>query len=275
MPTLLEVWESRLGIQEIPGPGQNPIIVGWAADAGHPEIVDDETSWCSLSMCSAAKEAGLPMPPVNVNPMARSWLTWGVKVDLANLAPGDVAIWPRGDPKGWQGHVNCVKEVRTKDGKVQVRCIGGNQGGIAGGDAVTLTNWTNAAGALGFRRPVEASVAALRKAGSTEVKKGDQIQNAGWLVTFIPAVLATIKSMLEPVQVPQFSSLPDAMTWWQTVLGGLNALAGLVLDHPWLAGTAFVGLLLVLAGRSLKVNRVAKHAAGVPISAELANLEVA
>lgn len=274
-PTLLEVLESRLGIQEVPGAKHNPIIVGWAADAGHPEIVDDETSWCSLSMCSAAKEASLPFPPINVNPMARSWLTWGVKVDLSGIQPGDVAIWPRGNPKGPFGHVNCVKEVRQNGPKIEVRCIGGNQSGLAGGDAVTLTKWTNATGALGFRRPVPVTVEALRKAGSTEVKKGDQIQNAGWVVTVIPAVVSAVKSLLEPVTVPEFGSLPEALTWWQQVLGGANALAGLVMAHPWLFGTGFVGLVLLLAGRRLKAARLAKHAAGIPLSAQVAKLEVA
>lgn len=272
MPTLLEVWESRLGVQEVPGPKHNPIIVGWAADAGHPEIVDDETSWCSLSMCSAAKEAGLPFPPVNVNPMARSWLTWGVKVGVADVQQGDVAIWPRGNPKGPYGHVNCVADVRVKNGRVEIRCIGGNQSGPKGGDAVTLTGWLDASKALDFRRPVPATVQALRKAGSTEIKKGDQVQNAGWLVTVIPAVVATVKEIIAPVQVPQFASLPDALTWWQTVLGGLNAVARLAMEYPWIAGTGFVGLVLVLAGRALKNARVAKHAAGVPISAEVAKM---
>ena len=269
MPTLLEVWDSRLGIQETPGPKHNPIIVGWAADAGHPEIVDDETSWCSLSMCSAAKEAGLPFPPVNVNPMARSWLTWGVKVELANVQPSDVAIWSRGNPKGPFGHVSCVADVRPKNGRIEIRCIGGNQSGLKGGDAVTLTGWLDASKALGFRRPVPATVPALRQAGSTEVRKGDQIQNAGWLVTVIPATVATVKELLAPVQVPQFESLPDALTWWQTVLGGLNAVARLVMDHPWLAGTAVVGVACILIGRQLKKDRVEKHLSGVPISSQI------
>src|SRR5262245_32697517 len=106
MPTLLEVMQSRLGVQEVPGKKHNPIIVGWFEAIGHPEVADDETSWCATALGSAALEAGLPIPPRNVNMMARSWLTWGVKVEPTDVAPGDVAIWPRGDPRGWQGHVN-------------------------------------------------------------------------------------------------------------------------------------------------------------------------
>lgn len=52
MPTLIEVWDSRLGIAETAGPKHNQIIADWWKDAGHPEIVDDETAWCSGSMCN-------------------------------------------------------------------------------------------------------------------------------------------------------------------------------------------------------------------------------
>src|SRR5262245_8547417 len=134
MPSMLEVMEGRLGIQEIPGKKHNPTIVAWATEIGWPSILDDETSWCSICMCSAALEAGLPMPPLSSRPAARSWLTWGVTVSRDDIQPGDVAVWPRG--KAWQGHVSIVKEV-LPDGRI--KCIGGNQGGLAGGDAVTLT----------------------------------------------------------------------------------------------------------------------------------------
>jgi uncharacterized protein (TIGR02594 family) len=268
MPTLLEVWESRLGIQEVPGAANNPIIVGWAADAGHPEIHDDETSWCSLAMCSAAKAAGLPFPPVNVNPMARSWLTMGVGVELENIAPGDVAVWPRGNPKGPLGHVNCVKEVRHGDHGVEVRCIGGNQGGLKGGDAVTLTGWTAAIGALGFRRLVPATVAALRP-HSSEIKAADKLEISSWVGVLASSALAAVKELLAPVQVPTFTSLPDALTWWQTVLAGLNALWRVALENPWLAGGFLTCLVCILVARAHKVARIERHAAGIPISSQV------
>ena len=122
---------------------------------------------------------------------------------------------------------------------------------------------------LACRRPVPAPVPALRQAGSTEVRKGDQIQNAGWLVTVIPATVATVKELLAPVQVPQFESLPDALTWWQTLFSGVSAVGGLIASHPWLAGTAIVGIVCVLIGRQLKSARLAKHQAGVPLSSQI------
>lgn len=269
MATMLEVMESRLGIQEIPGKKHNAIIIGWAAQIGHGEVTEDEVSWCSICACSAAQDAGLPIPPHNIRLLARSWLTWGVKVD-GDIVPGDVAVWPRKEK--WQGHVNVVKEVRTYRGKLQVRCIGGNQGGLKGGDAVTLTDWIDAKGALDFRRAVPATVPDLRKAGSTEIKKADRVQNGGWLVTIIPATIASIKSMFGPVEVPEFASMTDSLSFWQSILGGVNAVGSLIGAHPWLAGTTVVGLLCVLVGNQIKAARVAKHQAGVPLSSEVAKL---
>lgn len=276
MPTLLEVWESRIGIAEVAGAKNNPIILEWWKDAGHPEIIDDETAWCSGSMCSAAKEAGLPFPPVNVNPMARSWLTWGKKVEPAEVQPGDVTIWPRGNPAGPYAHVNCVKEVRKKNKRIEVRCIGGNQSHPSGG-AVTLTDWIDVKGALpnGVRRAVPATVPELRKAGSSEIKKADRVQNAGSLLTILAAIVAAVKDLFGPVDVPKFADLKEGLDWWQTILGGANAVGRLFLDNPWLGGTLLVGGILILVGRQIKAARIAKHEAGVPLSAEVSKLQVA
>ena len=124
----------------------------------------------------------------------------------------------------------------------------------------------------GIRRLVPPTVKDLRP-HSSEIKKGDQVQNLGWLVTVIPATIATAKELLAPVAVPQFTSLPEQISWWSTVLEGINALGRLVGSHPWLAGSVFGGVVLVLIGRRLKAARLEKHAAGVPISAEVAKLE--
>lgn len=276
MPTLLEVWESRLGIQEVPGSKHNPIIVGWAADAGHPEIVDDETSWCSLSACSAAKEAGLPFPPVNVNPMARSWLTWGVRVAPGEAEPGDVAIWSRGNPKGPFGHVNCVKEVREKNGRVEVRCIGGNQSGLKGGDAVTLTGWLDASKALGFRRPVPATVPALRQAGSSTIKDADNEEKLGiggvFFVPIFEGIKAVAEGMFGSASPPQFASLPEGLSWWGTLLETAGRVGNYAMAHPVMAAVLLIGIGMVVRSQIRKRSRVAEHAAGIPIAAEVAAL---
>lgn len=259
---LLDVMRARLGVQEVPGSGHNPAILNWFADVGHAEIEADEVSWCAITVGSALVTCGLPIPPRDVNMLARSYLSYGVR---CKPQPGAIAIWPRG--KAWQGHVNVVESV-TPDGKVI--CIGGNQS-KKGGDAVTRTKPLDPAGALDFRMPVAATVPDLRKAGSTEVQKGDRVQTLGIFATFVAPVIAAIKELLEPITaVPQFTDINEGLTFWQTVLGGANAVGRLVLENPWLAGTVFVGLGMAWVGHTIKAARVAKAEAGVPLSAQVA-----
>lgn len=257
----LDLARERLGIQEMPGSENDPTIVGWFKSIGHGEVVADEVSWCSAFASATLKDAGLPIPARNVNLLARSYLTYGVKCEPK---PGAIAVWPRG--KAWQGHVNIVESV-TPDGKVI--CIGGNQS-MRGGDAVTRTKPQDPAGALDFRWPVAPTVPELRKAGSTEIKKGDTLQKAGMAATGISAMIAAIKELLAPITaVPVHTDINESLSFWQTVLGGANAVSRLVLDNPWLAGTVFLGLAGAWVGHTIKAARVAKAAAGVPLSAQM------
>jgi uncharacterized protein (TIGR02594 family) len=259
---LLSVMQSRLGIQEIPGANNSSTIIDWFKAIGHAEVTDDETSWCATCVGSALKECDLPIPARDVCMMARSYLSYGV---ACKPAPGAIAIWPRGT--GWQGHVNVVESVAA-DG--MVICIGGNQGGLAGGDAVTRTKPMDPAKALGFRMPVAATVPALRKAGSTEIKHGDRVQNLGTAAVAIGPVIAAVKDILEPVtQVPKMGSPAEALGYWQHTMEAANAVAKVVLQNPWLAGMVFLGLGAAWVGHQLKANRVAKAASGVPLSAQV------
>lgn len=281
---ILSVMQSRIGIQENPTEaGDNPVIVSWFKATGHPTIVKDSVAWCSVCMASAALEAGIPCPPSNVNTMARSWLTWGEGVPAALVEPGDIAIWPRGDKNGPFGHVNIVESVNA--GKVV--CIGGNQTGMAGGDAVTRAKPRAAKDALGFRRAVPATVPALRKAGSTEIKKADRIQNIGIATTFLGPVIAWFKDVFDPIwdgissvvspmlAMPSFRNVNEGLSFWQTLLGGANAVGKVVLDNPWLAGSLGLGLGACWVGNSIKAARVAKAAAGVPLSNQIPTIEAA
>lgn len=130
---LLEEMRSRIGINEIRGRKHNQEILEWFAAVGHPEVVDDETAHCSAGLAAAALKVGLPIPPRNTVLMARSWLTWGVRVDRADIQPSDIAVWPRGNPAGPFGHVNVVEKVVGR----KVICIGANQATGKGCDGVT------------------------------------------------------------------------------------------------------------------------------------------
>lgn len=274
MASLIEVWDARLGTSEIAGKKHNPVILQWCKDAGHPEILDDETAWCSTSMCSACKEAGLPFPPVNVNPMARSWLTMGKGVAMAEAAPGDIVVWPRGNPAGPSGHVNMIREIKRTGTKTLVRCIGGNQSDPSGG-AVTLTPWADLGGSCqrGIRRMVPSTVAALRQAGSTEIKKADNIEKIGTTVTIGSMITASVKELFGPVAVPQFANVGEGLSFWQMTMGAFNGFAYEIVTHPLFFGACLIGIAAWFVARKIKQARVAKHAMGVPLSAEVAKLE--
>lgn len=257
----LDVMRERIGTKEFTGKRHNPAIIAMFADVGHPEVTDDETAWCAAATGSALKASGLPIPPTNVNLLARSYCTYGVKCEPK---PGAIAIWPRGNST-WQGHVNIVEEV-TDDGKVV--CIGGNQSLKGTNGALTRTAPLDPSTALDFRWPVAPTIPALRKSGSTEIKKGDRVQNVGIFTAFIAPIIAVIKEMFGAVpDVPTFASIPEGLTFTQQVMEGANAVAQLAFGNPWLAGTIIGGGILAWIGHSIKRARVAKAEAGIPLSA--------
>lgn len=78
---------------------------------------------------------------------ARSFLEWGEPAERPTL--GDVAVFSRGDPNGWQGHVGFFAGYETKNGQRYVRVVGGNQN-----DSVNEKLYPESR-LLGFRRPVQ------------------------------------------------------------------------------------------------------------------------
>jgi uncharacterized protein (TIGR02594 family) len=110
----------QIGMKEISGAQHNDTIVEMFADVGHSWVKDDETAWCAAAIGSWLKQAGLPHTG-KLN--ARSYTTWGETVDLENAQPGDVVVFWRGSPDGWQGHVGFF--VRNAGTHIEV--LGGNQ----------------------------------------------------------------------------------------------------------------------------------------------------
>jgi uncharacterized protein (TIGR02594 family) len=260
----LDVMRARLGVQERPGSAHNPTILAWFAAIGHAEVEADEVSWCAVAVGAALVECDLPVPPRDVNMLARSYLSYGVRCDPQ---PGAIAVWPRG--KSWQGHVNVVEAV-LPDGRVV--CIGGNQS-AKGGDAVTRTGPLDPKTALDFRMPVAATVADLRRSGSTEIKTGDRVQNLGTAAVVVSTAGTVAKEMVAYVpDVPRFETITEGLTWTQTILEGANAIGRVVGANPWLAGLILAGAVLAWVGHGIKRARVAKAKAGVPLSTQAANV---
>lgn len=117
--------------------GDNPKVIQYFKDAGHPEVSTDATAWCAAFVGAMLARSGVK-PTGKLN--ARSYLDWGVPVDRKNAKPGDVVIFERGT--GWQGHVGFF----VKDEGALIKTLGGNQS-----DAVNIKG-QQASKLLGIRR---------------------------------------------------------------------------------------------------------------------------
>ena len=87
------------GVTEVPGAGDNPIILQWASETGlDKDYKHDATAWCGLTMAVVAKRAGKTFPD---GPLwALNWAHFGKKVSDGPKY-GDILVFKR---KGG-GHV--------------------------------------------------------------------------------------------------------------------------------------------------------------------------
>lgn len=253
---LLDAMRARVGIREIAGKDHNPLIVSMFADVGHSEIKDDETAWCAAAVGSALKSCGLPIPPRDVNLLAKSYLSYGVPCDPR---PGAIGVWPRGN-SDWQGHVGVVETVNS-DGTVTL--ISGNDGNQVRRKKYSIKT------ALGFRLPVAPTVKDLRNAGSKEVKTADKIEVGGIVGTVGSIAVAVGKELSDAANNIDITSLPSNLSTGEQIIRGFSNVWALVAANPWLAAVAIVGLGAVFASRAIKKHRVKRAEAGVPLSAEV------
>lgn len=116
----LEMAKREIGLREKAGAQHEAKIVGFFAEVGHDWVKDDETAWCAAFVGAMLERAGLSSTR-KLN--ARSYTVWGQPVPLDEALPGDVAVFSRGDPNGWQGHV----AFYMSHGPELVSVLGGNQ----------------------------------------------------------------------------------------------------------------------------------------------------
>lgn len=172
-----------LGIKELSGSKHNKRVLEMFQTAGHPEVKNDETAWCSAAMNTWFVEGGLKGTG---SLMARSWRTWGKELPLNKKAPrGAVVVFWRGSKNAPTGHVALVLE----DDGTYITHIGGNQS-----DSVNVSRtlkskalafrWPNTAGNSKTIQAIGGSSAALissdgfNKASTTVSDNSDSISNA-------------------------------------------------------------------------------------------------
>lgn len=136
--TPFEIAQSYIGTTEGPGLEDNPAVMAMYASVGHDWVEHDSVAWCAAFVGHCLEKAGLRSTR-RLN--ARSYLDWGIPVDLADAQPGDIVVLSRGS-KSWQGHVGFF--VKTAGAMIEV--LGGNQS-----DAVNIRRYAKSR-LLGVRR---------------------------------------------------------------------------------------------------------------------------
>lgn len=134
MNNAFDLAAKQIGLNET---GQKSALQDYLTTGGQ-NLDPATTAWCAAFVNATLAQSG-QQGTGKLN--ARSYLDWGQAVDAPQQ--GDVAVFSRGDPNGWQGHVGFFDGYNS-DGTIRV--LGGNQG-----DSVSISSY-NPSSLLGFRR---------------------------------------------------------------------------------------------------------------------------
>lgn len=156
------------------------------------------TAWCAAYVNASLEQAGVEGTG-RLN--ARSFMDWGVGVD--DPRRGDLAVFSRGDPNGWQGHVGFF-DGYGEDGRIRV--LGGNQG-----DAVSMSYY-DPSRLLGFRRADGAAAGGNALAASSQPANGAenalaQAQQAE-AIRQRNALAMLDRAQAQPMEAPQIEMQP-------------------------------------------------------------------
>jgi uncharacterized protein (TIGR02594 family) len=136
--TPFDIARSYIGTTEGPGPADNPIIMEMYASVGHDWVEHDSVAWCAAFVGHCLERAGIRSTRKLT---ARSYLDWGVPVEVSDAQQGDIGVIPRGS-SNWQGHVFLIDRIEGQ----WVWGLGGNQD-----DAVNVKRYS-VSKLLGVRR---------------------------------------------------------------------------------------------------------------------------
>lgn len=136
MSKLIETAQKYIGLTEVPGTSDNPIIMNWAKKLGI-SYGGDSVAWCALFVSWVAYEAGYKGLRTLA---ARKWLEVGTPIQKPEI--GCIAILWRKDRNGPFGHVGIVSAYTENT----VTLLGGNQSQKVGYDTFPKTR------VLGYRR---------------------------------------------------------------------------------------------------------------------------
>ena len=136
--TPFDIARGYIGTTEGPGAANNPTVMEMYASVGHDWVEHDSVAWCAAFVGHCLETAGIRSTRKLT---ARSYLDWGVPVEIADAQPGDIGVIPRGS-SSWQGHVFFIDRIEG----AWVWGLGGNQS-----DAVNVKRYP-VSKLLGVRR---------------------------------------------------------------------------------------------------------------------------
>jgi uncharacterized protein (TIGR02594 family) len=136
--TPFDIARSYIGTTEGPGPADNPVIMEMYASVGHDWVEHDSVAWCAAFVGYCLERAGIRSTRKLT---ARSYLDWGIPIEVRDAQQGDIGIIPRGT-SSWQGHVFFIDRIEGQ----WVWGLGGNQA-----DAVNVKRYP-VSELLGVRR---------------------------------------------------------------------------------------------------------------------------
>lgn len=139
-PAWLTLARAHIGQQEIAGPRNNPVIVGWWSTIHSGWFTEDETPWCAAFAGAMLEQAGIRS---SRSAASRSYETWGQP--LAAPVPGCIVVFRRDGG----GHVGFVV---GRDAAGNLMVLGGNQG-----DAVSIKPFLRDR-VLAYRWPVDIAI---------------------------------------------------------------------------------------------------------------------
>jgi uncharacterized protein (TIGR02594 family) len=117
--TPFDIARSYIGTTEGQGPADNPVIMEMYASVGHDWVEHDSVAWCAAFIGHCLERAGIRSTRKLT---ARSYLDWGVPVEVTDAQQGDIGVIPRGSSR-WQGHVFFIDRIEGQ----WVWGLGGNQ----------------------------------------------------------------------------------------------------------------------------------------------------
>lgn len=204
------------GLREIKGQEHEPLILEMFATVGHQWVRDDETAWCAACMGYVLDKAGMKHTG-KLN--ARSYLDLSGEIDIDEAVPGDIVIFSRGNPDGWQGHV-AVYYDRASNG--DIICIGGNQSDMVKKSTYRLDRL------LGVRRPTP-----LRKSvNQTKTVRGVKEAGTGVAVAAVLQTVQIVNDMTAPAQAA--AQDPSVSPTVKLLIGaGILVLIGFGLYRVW------------------------------------------